>query len=173
MLCEMILHTKDVNLGDSTKNQTAGDAIIIKTEAQIVEKYAELLDKGLLIQETIDQYTDIKKPVKQITAADLQIANLRWPWGKMERKLFVVVQMDLAEKEIGGLGKPAGILVTAGDGFKFVQTAYRKSQLDYTALTALLDKTKIDDPVEDYQPIEKVTTDKSFIKIRPVATLEP
>jgi hypothetical protein len=166
MLCEMIILLRDADHGDLSKNRKAGDVIIIKTEAQIQTKYAEIFNKGLLTQEILDAYTDIKKILKNVTLSDLQKASLRWPWGGEERKMFLIARLDLIAQEITDMGSVDGYLDPIGDGYQFIQTAWRKKHFDFDSITALMDKDSLLDMEIDYQPVEKEMTSKSHIIIR-------
>lgn len=163
MICEMIVLLRDSDHGDTTKNRKAGDVVIIKTEAQIAKKYEELFQKGMITQELIDTYTDIITKVDKLTLGDLQKARLRWPWGKEERKLYLTTQMDLSAEEIDLLSRPSGNIISNGDGFEFVQTAFRAKTLNIDTVTALLDKESLLDKEVDYQPLIDQITSKSHI----------
>ena len=163
MICEMSMRLTDSDFGDTTKNRKKGDVVSLITADKISAKFSELFIKGMLTQSVIDGCTDIKKAVDDVDLDDLQKAQLRWPWGDYEKKARLLVVMDLSADEIKDLSGPDGTMEFVDGHRVFIQIAYRKKNLNFFAITALLDPERIEDKDDEYQPIKDDTTDKSMI----------
>lgn len=164
MICEMAIRVHDKRTKSSATERKAGDVISLITSERRLDKYLELHQKKMLTQQHIDNFTDIRRKVEDVTAEDIREANLRWPWSPTEMKGYLIVNMDLTEQEVADLSRHDGYM----ENEEFVQTAFRKKTLDWDTLTNDLDTTKIKDESIEYQPVKDQTLSTSLIASREI-----